>query len=118
MKPRVYVETSVVSYLTAGAARDMVIAGHQHSTHESWAGAAGRFELVMSDLVLQEAGGAAPAPAAGRVRGDALGSVGRLDATTAVQGLTERLAATDAVPPREKAAGPAGLTIGGDDHGA
>ncbi len=31
MKPRVYVETSVVSYLTARSARDMVIAGRQQS---------------------------------------------------------------------------------------
>ena len=32
MKPRVYVETTVISYLTARPARDVVVAGHQQST--------------------------------------------------------------------------------------
>jgi len=48
MKPRVYVETSVVSYLTARPARDIVIAGRQQSTRDWWAGAKERFELVIS----------------------------------------------------------------------
>ncbi len=43
-KPRVYVETSVVSYLTARPARDIVIAGRQQSTQDWWAGAKERFE--------------------------------------------------------------------------
>jgi len=51
MKPRVYVETSVVSYLTARPARDIVIAGRQQSTRDWWAGAKERFELVISELV-------------------------------------------------------------------
>ena len=36
MKPRVYVETSVVSYLTARPARDIVIAGRQQGTRDWW----------------------------------------------------------------------------------
>ena len=55
MKPRVYVETSVVSYLTARPARDIVIAGRQQSTRDWWAGAMERFELVISELVREEA---------------------------------------------------------------
>ena len=43
-KPRVYVETSVVSYLTARPARDIVIAGRQQSTQDWWAGAKEWFE--------------------------------------------------------------------------
>ena len=34
MKPRVYVETSVVSYLTAPPSRDIVVAGRQQVTRE------------------------------------------------------------------------------------
>ena len=48
MKPRVYVETSVVSYLTAQPSRDIVIAGRQQVTREWWAMAAARFELVIA----------------------------------------------------------------------
>ncbi len=55
MKPRVYVETSVVSYLTARPARDIVIAGRQQSTRDWWAGTKERFELVISELVREEA---------------------------------------------------------------
>ena len=58
MKPRVYVETSVVSYLTARPSRDIVIAGRQQVTREWWATAAGRFELVISELVREEAAAA------------------------------------------------------------
>ena len=98
MKPRVYVDTSVVSYVTARPARDIVIAGRQHSTREWWASAAERFELVISDLVLQEAAGGDPVAARARV--DALASFVRLDATAAAQELTERLIGTGAVPER------------------
>jgi len=31
---RVYIETTFVSYLTARPSRDVVIAGHQQTTHE------------------------------------------------------------------------------------
>ena len=34
MKPRVYVETSVISYLTARPSRDLVMAAHQEVTRE------------------------------------------------------------------------------------
>jgi hypothetical protein len=32
MKPKVYIETSVISYLTSRASRDVVVAGHQQVT--------------------------------------------------------------------------------------
>ena len=34
MQPHVYVETTVISYLTARPARDVVVAGHQQSTRD------------------------------------------------------------------------------------
>jgi hypothetical protein len=36
MKRKVYIETSVVSYCTGRGSRDVVIAGHQQSTHDFW----------------------------------------------------------------------------------
>jgi menaquinone-dependent protoporphyrinogen IX oxidase len=36
MKAKVYVETSVISYLTSRPNRDVVIAGRQQTTRYSW----------------------------------------------------------------------------------
>nr|VFK81113.1 MAG: hypothetical protein BECKSD772D_GA0070982_12262 [Candidatus Kentron sp. SD] len=36
MKPKLYLETSVVSYQVSQASRDVIIAGHQQSTHLLW----------------------------------------------------------------------------------
>ena len=57
MKEKVYIETSVVSYLTARPSRDMVIAAHQELTRQWWDTRATAFELLVSELVREEAGG-------------------------------------------------------------
>ncbi len=36
MERKVYIETSVVSYYTGRASRDVVVAGHQQSTQDFW----------------------------------------------------------------------------------
>jgi predicted nucleic acid-binding protein len=51
---RVYVETSVVSYLAARPSRNLVVAGHQQVTRDWWDQRA-RFELFVSDAVIAEA---------------------------------------------------------------
>jgi hypothetical protein len=55
MPPRVYVETSFVSYLTARPSRDLVVAAHQQITHEWWDARRAGYELCVSQLVLDEA---------------------------------------------------------------
>lgn len=56
MAERVYIETTVVSYLTARPSRDVVIAGHQQVTHDWWNTRRTNYELCVSELVLDEAG--------------------------------------------------------------
>jgi len=51
---RVYVETSVLSYLAARPSRDLLIAAHQQVTHEWWAVAPKQFRLCASELVIEE----------------------------------------------------------------
>jgi hypothetical protein len=53
MKPTVYVETTIPSYLTAWPSRDVVRAGEQQVTRDWWARRS-EFELRVSSLVLLE----------------------------------------------------------------
>ena len=53
MKPTVYVETTVPSYLTAWPSRDLVRAAHQQITREWWSHR-DEFDLYLSRLVVQE----------------------------------------------------------------
>lgn len=52
-KPRAYVETSVISYLTGQPSRDLVLAAHQEVTRE-WRSGRARFDLLVSEAVLEE----------------------------------------------------------------
>ena len=51
----VYIETTIVSYLTARPSRDLVIRAHQRLTREWWRDRRTDFALHISPLVLQEA---------------------------------------------------------------
>ena len=54
IKPRVYVETTVVSYLVARPSYDVMIASRQQATQQLWTEYADRFEFMISDIVLNE----------------------------------------------------------------
>ena len=53
MKPKAYVETTVISYLAASPSRDIVVAAHQQLTREWWQ-TRDRFELFVSQAVVDE----------------------------------------------------------------
>ena len=55
MKPSVYIETSIVSYLTGRPSRDLIVAGRQALTVEWWDLRRGRFDLYVFALVVTEA---------------------------------------------------------------
>ncbi len=56
MKPKVYVETSVISYLTARPSRDLIVAANQQITNDWWESRKGAFDVFISRLVEREAG--------------------------------------------------------------
>ncbi|MBM3818406.1 MAG: type II toxin-antitoxin system VapC family toxin [Acidimicrobiia bacterium] len=54
MKRRVYIETTIVSYLTSRSSRDVVVAGRQQLTHRWWEVRRPNFDVVVSQVVLDE----------------------------------------------------------------
>ncbi len=73
MKPKVYLETTVVSYLVSRPSRDLQIAAHQQATQDWWRDRRGAFDLYASQLVVQEAS-----------RGDAEAAAERLSVLKAI----------------------------------
>lgn len=68
MRPTVYIETSVIGYLTSRLRPDPIIAGQMLQTRQWWTNARDRFELLTSDLVVDEASRGDPVAAAERLQ--------------------------------------------------
>lgn len=51
---KVYVETTIPSYITARLSRDLVIAGHQQLSRDWWDTARQKYDLYISEVVLAE----------------------------------------------------------------
>jgi len=96
MKPRVYVETSVISYLTARPSNDFRAMSNQNVTLEWWELERPKFELVISEFVIAEASLGHPEAAQRRLL--ALVGLVELQATQAVKTLARELVARNALP--------------------
>ena len=68
MKPSVYIETTIISYLTAKPSRDLIIAAHQQITIEWWTNTLSQVDGYVSPFLIDEAS-----------RGDATYAHKRLD---------------------------------------
>ena len=55
MKPSVYVETTIISYLTAWRSPQLVTAAHQEATWDWWDNSRRNFNLFVSEAVVREA---------------------------------------------------------------
>jgi predicted nucleic acid-binding protein len=54
MKPKLYLESTIPSYLVARPSRDVILAGQQKCTRDWWSTRAGDFEIFVSDVVAEE----------------------------------------------------------------
>jgi len=54
MKSRLYIETSIISYLAARPSKDVIVAGQQASTARWWKERRRDYEIFISKLVWQE----------------------------------------------------------------
>ena len=95
MKPKVYVETTVVSYLTSSSSRDLVVAAHQQITTEWWKSRK-RFDLYVSQIVIQEAGGGDQEAAASRLK--ILEGISILELTSEARDLAKKLLTQGSIP--------------------
>jgi predicted nucleic acid-binding protein len=98
VKPTVYLETSIVSYLAALPSRDLLTAAHQQITHLWWRTRRSSFELFVSQLVIDECMGG-DAGAAGR-RLALLAEFSLLDIGPEVTDLARYLATAIPLAPR------------------
>ncbi len=55
MKESIYIETSVVSYYVSKPSRDIIVLAHQQITSEWWPKAVKRFDVYISEVVVEEA---------------------------------------------------------------
>ena len=98
MKPSAYLETTIVSYLTAWPSRDLVMAANQETTREWWSSRKDEFDLYISQPVIEESK-AGDRDAAAR-RWDVLQFIPRLTLSADAEDLATLLAANVPLPPK------------------
>ncbi len=96
MKPKVYIETTVISYLTSRPSRDLRVAAYQQSTQEWWQDRRKAFALYASQLVVQEA--SRGDSEAAKLRLKKLDEVKLLDATDEALQLAETMIEQNLIP--------------------
>lgn len=100
MKPSVYVETTIPSYLTAWRSPELVMAANQEATRSWWEVSRPRYELFISSIVILEATGGDPEAAKRRVA--AIDGLPELDVSDDVEVLAGRLLEGAALPASAK----------------
>jgi hypothetical protein len=95
---KVYLETSFVSYLVARRSRDLIVAARQQLTNDWWDYERNKYELVASELVLQESSVGDSNEIAKRLQ--VLGGLPLLDMTGEVTVLVNELLGKGILPPK------------------
>lgn len=101
MRPKLYLETTIPSYLTSRPSKDVEVAGHQATTKRWWEKRKDKFEVFISQFVINEA-----------KRGDADAAIRRLKSIADfteleidddVMALAEKLLNDGGIPAKAKA---------------
>lgn len=96
IKSRVYIETTVVSYLIARPSADATLSGRQQTTRQLWENYSDNFEFVVSDVVITEIRQGNEIAAQRRI--DALAGLTVLELSPEAVTLALKLIAAGAVP--------------------
>ena len=95
-KPTVYIETSIISFLTSRPSRDMSIWWYQQTTRDWWETCRGDFQLFISDAVYEEI--EAGDIYASALRVDAVRDIDLLDTTPEAMALAQKLLESHSLP--------------------
>jgi hypothetical protein len=106
MKPSLYLETTVPSYLTARPTRDLIMAAHQQITREWWEKRLADFRVFISQLVVDEC--ALGDAEAARRRLDSINGLPLAGVDDTVLALAQALIDAGSIPP---SAGPDAVHI-------
>lgn len=98
MSKRIYIETTIPSYLAARPSRDLLQAARQQLTHDWWDNERHNYELCLSEIVLEEA--AAGDEDAARRRLPFIENLPLLDLTEDVDELAKKIMESGLLPPR------------------
>lgn len=93
----VYLETTFISYLVARPSRDVIVAGHQQTSHDWWANRRSAFECAVSQVVIDEASLGDPTEAQKRLA--IIAGLLTLQVTTEAEALTQAIMAAGMLPP-------------------
>jgi hypothetical protein len=96
VKPKVYIETSIVSYLTARLSNDIRVVANQNTTIEWWETRRSSFELFMSEFVTAEA--SLGNPEAAKKRLDVIADLPKLSTSNEAKMLAKALICGGAIP--------------------
>lgn len=97
----VYIETSIVSHATAWPSSDIQIAAIQHQARNWWATERSQFELVTSQLVIDEASAGDPTAAAERLK--LLDGLSTVPINDGVRNLAREMVAASIMPQKAAA---------------
>ncbi|MCS7471712.1 type II toxin-antitoxin system VapC family toxin [Stieleria sp. ICT_E10.1] len=97
----VYIETSIVSYATAWPSRDIQTAAMQQQARDWWSLERPKFDLVTSQLVINEASAGDPTAASDRLK--LLDGLDLVDVGADAQALANRILAAHLMPQKAAA---------------
>jgi hypothetical protein len=98
MKPKLYLETTIPSYLLSRPNRDLIIAGHQQITREWWDARRTAFDMYVSQFVIDEVSAGDTQAAGERIK--LIRGLPRLGITHKVNALANGLLAIGVIPKR------------------
>ncbi len=96
MRPKLYLETTIPSYLVASPSRDLIVAAHQQITNQWWTNKKDDFDIYISQFVFDESSSGDRQLASDRIK--IISKFPKLEITDDVKLLAAALLNSKAIP--------------------